>query len=322
MSKEFTDDEIEQAGLTDDEIEALQDDDIDEEETADKNEGDDTTDNDTDSDADSTGDDDADDSDDDSDDADVDDAGTDDTGDKEEESEKKDDADQDVKPETQAETDKKPVESRSDAGFDIDSAKDRMSAIDAEMIELGQKLDDGDISAREFSERNVALQNEKSSLDRSVVKAEDKLETAETTWRDECKTFLDAPENALYSNKLLKSTLNEAVMEVARDESLSKLTGIEVLQEADRRVRKLMGQAIPDEAKKETGKSTKAQDELKRRSESKKGMPKTLAGIPSADESDSGGEFAELERLDGIEAEEAFARMPKDKQDRYLATQN
>lgn len=338
----FTDDEIEEAGLTESELAALNGEDF---EPPGTGEDDDDTDSDLDAEDDSgDGDSDDDDSDSDNDDDDGD-QEEDDTDDDEDDADDDGDSDGDDDSSDEGDTgDGDGVDSGDDDGeageiaaqttqqqqtyrgpdVNLDEVRAQITDLDKQSIELGEKLDAGDITGKEFQEQNLELMNQKSALQSTITKAEIAEDSAMQQWEREQKAFFDDPAHQIYKGKIAHSALNEAVLEVSREEAFYDATGAQLLAEAHRRVAKEFGIDAP--ATTETPKPkedpkpkpSKAQEEMKARASKAKShkLPKTLGGVPAAD--DTGSEYAEMDSLDGIEAEMAYESMNETQRERYL----
>jgi len=206
----------------------------------------------------------------------------------------------------------------------------KMDDIGTRMEELGDQLDQGDITAKEFQTANIALMQEREALNSAVAKAEMYQEinqqNAEQMWQNEQDMFFASDAAKVYEdNGVLFAAFNEAVKEVARDDGFANTSGTDILQEAHRRVTDMIGGNTTsdnaDTTSEETpNKESKAKDELEARRAAKQGKEKvvTLGGLPAADGTDtSGGEFAGLDSLNGMELEAAVNRLSPEQQERY-----
>lgn len=175
---------------------------------------------------------------------------------------------------------------------------------------LDAKLDEGEISQaehrKEVRKLEAASQNE---------------EISSQQWAAEQSAFFKLNGNyAAKTNPVLWGTLNQEVIRLANDKDNEHLSGIQLLYKAKHNVEKAFKAMFPGQApaKKDDGKQdAKPKADAKPKVE-KKG-PKTLAGLPAADSQDtSGDKFAALDKLDGMDLERALAKMSEADRQAYL----
>jgi len=180
----------------------------------------------------------------------------------------------------------------------------------AELEELTKKFDDGEITTGEFAKQQAAL-----------IAAQTRAEIARdfnnAQWERDVRRFMRDHEQYAKSD-VLYAALNAALTEVNKEDGAEKLDGDQILEAAHRRVMKEFG-IVPPSANQAVRRQAKpAEAEAKAR----RAAPKTLADIPAADEASTGADrFAHIDRLTGIEQENAIARMTPSEIEAWLADQ-
>lgn len=195
-----------------------------------------------------------------------------------------------------------------------EGADEKIATIDAATADLVTKFQDGEIDMTEFMAEKSRLDNERVTL---VVAAEQakfaerqNVESREQRWKWEQERFFGAEKNAeTYKDPIVLAALDAQVKQLANDPANSKNAAGWFLEEADRLVRARFG-------------STKAEatkPNQKPRQPDLSVVPKTLAGLPAAELPETGdAEFAYLDKLDGLDLENAIAKMTPEQERRYL----
>ncbi len=203
-----------------------------------------------------------------------------------------------------------------DYGYPQDYDK-RIADIDAKRDDLAQKLDDGDITAREFNSQLRELEKEARDLDNQKLRAEVAFDGDRKTWHNHVLTFLTGhPEyekgTALYSaldgevSRLQKSvggSFDPTILQQAHDNLVAQM-------------RKSLG--LTENPVKKADPAKKPVD-----AKAKPTIPPTLAHVPAAasETLDDGGAFAALDRLadkDPEAFERAMSRLSDEQRDQYL----
>ncbi|OPY05804.1 MAG: hypothetical protein A4E61_00168 [Syntrophorhabdus sp. PtaB.Bin184] len=193
----------------------------------------------------------------------------------------------------------------------------KIEEIDAKLQDLDVQLDNGDIDIVAYSRNRDPLLQQKWEAQMSEKINQ---ETARQIWRYEQGLFFrDNPEYR--ENEFLNAALQRAFQKVDTPENAHK-TGLELLQEAramvDEQIAAITGQKPKGEKTSDAGGKTPPSRQGKRALDDVD-IPKTLAGLPTADQNDTGkDEFAYLDALEGMEYERAIARLTPDQERRYL----
>lgn len=204
--------------------------------------------------------------------------------------------------------------------------KERMDNVQTQLTELEAEWDDGEIEADAYKAKRAELRNNEKELDRQFTKAEIAADfhqqQAQNQWVDDVKDFFkdypqfqpngDTPDD---NDNPLYDALDAHVVKIAK--ANPELSGKQVLSKAlERFPESMRNQASKDEGKADTKSKTKAKGKQRR------DVPPTLRNVPasSVTETDSGGKFAHLDKLDGVALEKAMARMSDAERDAYMRT--
>lgn len=191
---------------------------------------------------------------------------------------------------------------------------------------LDQKFEDGDIKLKDYNQERDELVRAQTKAE---ISAEQNEQVEKQLWQREISDFID--DNQEYKGKMRHAALDIAVKDLAGKPENADKSGRWFLREAHKMVQaELGGAGKPDPKVEDPKPNDKADDKDKGANANKDKpasrkpdlslVPNTLSNVPAADSSEAaGGEFAYLDKLEGIELERALARLPKEKQDRYLA---
>lgn len=181
---------------------------------------------------------------------------------------------------------------------------------------LQKRYDEGELDLHSFlAERDkvmIAVTTDQVSAD---ISEKSKDQIAAALWGRAVDDFLDG-HDAYKKDDVLYDALNERVKRLASDEKNANLTDRQLLNKAHEEIaaRFKVGEVVkPVDAK--AALAEKRKPDLT-------DVPRTLANAPAAagnDQADD--EFTALDKLAGVDNiayEQALAKMPKDKQDRYL----
>lgn len=237
-------------------------------------------------------------------------AGDDDDEDKDHEEVADDDADDDA---DEAAAQVAPVEEfRPEMRYDApEGLADKLAAIDASTAELVAKFQDGEIDMAGFMAEKSKLDAEKIQLTVSAEQAKfaerQNTDSRAQRWAWEQERFFANKANAeTYKDGIVLAALDAQVKQLAGDPANSKRPAGWFLEEADRLVRERFGGAQKSPA-------------AKSRQPDLSAVPKTLAQLPAADIAETGdGEFAYLDKLDGMALEKALSKMTPEQEARYL----
>ncbi|MED5545693.1 MAG: hypothetical protein VYD90_10625 [Pseudomonadota bacterium] len=197
--------------------------------------------------------------------------------------------------------------------IDATATQTRLDEIEVEQSELAEKLDDGEITTKEFLEANKALTSESSKLSGQLEQqaADDKAVT--DRWYADVGKFLERnPE--LNANQTRLQSFDTVVRRVTGDPQNASLSNRKQLEKAHALWQEEMGI-------KPTGKGDPTP--TPRRKAPRAELPPTLHNTPAADMNDTDdGRFSHLDGLlnagKSIEFEEALGRLSEADQQDYL----
>lgn len=203
--------------------------------------------------------------------------------------------------------------------------QERSDAVAGELTALGDKFRSGEIDFEEFSRQQSEVMARRDELNSIKIKAdianEMGAQSAEDRWSETVKNFtahIRTTESIDYATDAAKQRdLDIFVKALAGDEKNADKSMSWFLREAHKRVLALHGVA--------TAKPTPAADEGKPtkpapRTPATASIPKTLAHVPGGDgPGDVGGEFAHLDGLEGMDLEDAIAKMAPAQREKYLS---
>ena len=194
--------------------------------------------------------------------------------------------------------------------------------------ELALKFDEGDIGARDYQAELDKLNSEEKALDREVIKAETKAEMGRdmriANWTEVTVPDFNA-EHPEYEDPDLNNMLDAKVRQLqTADDSPYKNTPLSprVLEAAHKALTeaaaKLGGVKTSGEAAGEK-KDANGKAKLEVRKPAERKLAPNLGAIPASDINDTGeGRFAALDKLKGVEYEDAFAKLSEADQEAYL----
>ena len=194
----------------------------------------------------------------------------------------------------------------------IEDADGKLSAIATQKESLLTQFDDGDITAREFQKAMDELNKQERQIELDVREAQlaAKMEAqrAQNEWIDTCNAFLES--NPVYKDNVrLYRALDAEVKELAQKPETANWSGAKFLAEAHKALAEAFN--LP---------AANAPTNKQRRTDN---LPPNLAKVPAADVNDTdGGRFAVLDRLaatDPIAYEDALAKMPEAERNAYMA---
>lgn len=200
---------------------------------------------------------------------------------------------------------------------------DQVAALSTEESALADQFKAGDIDFDEFRAKTAELNQRRLELSHAEVKAEISQEmnaqTAEQVWHDTIAGFMAkvaTSEGGIdYAKDAAKQRDLDTFVKVLASDDANEDKSMEwFLAEAHKRVQALhgIGGKMPD--------PTPGGGKPEPRRADLSALPATLAQVPGADgPGDIGDEFADIDRLDGMELEDAIAKMSPAQREKYLA---
>lgn len=190
----------------------------------------------------------------------------------------------------------------------------KMQAVDAAEKELAEKFEEGDIDPAEYVRETKRIMSERSRLDKMQLKAELSAEMAQQAalrdWERQVNTFLaeKKAEGVDYlGNTALGVELDATIKALAANPSYMDKPGEWFLKTAHHAVIAANGLQANRANPVAPASRKPATDKL----------PATLAHIPGTDGGSD--EFADIDKLDGLEYEAALRKMSPAQREKYLA---
>lgn len=190
----------------------------------------------------------------------------------------------------------------------------KLEDIKNDKVALRAKFDEGDMNLAEYEDAREALNDKaydlKTQQSTALNNAEANKQAGIQRWEVEQEVFFNQDANSIYADKYIGAAFNQAVIDLANDPKNANWSGPKFLAEADKLVRKSFNLTAP--AKEEAvAKPTIRKPNLT-------AVPKSLANLPNAEtDTTKGGEFAHLDKLEGLELEQALAKLTDAQQQRY-----
>lgn len=178
---------------------------------------------------------------------------------------------------------------------------------------LDQAFQDGTLELVDYNRQRDELVRAQLKAE---ISAEQNAQVEEQLWAREISDFMDAHKEYKES-KFRHAALDIAVKDLAADEANADKPGRWFLREAHKIVEKEFG-AQAKESPEQPNNDNKPGEKQSRKPDLS-GVPKTLAHLPAAELPDTGSvdEFAHLDRLTGLELEQAVARLSPAERERY-----
>lgn len=188
----------------------------------------------------------------------------------------------------------------------VEGAADRISELDSRLDALVEQFRDGEIDMATFLSEQGKINDERMEIKLAESQAEFAKTQNEATrdqrWQWEQERFFSQKHTAIYKDPILRAALAASVKTLDADKANAGKPLAWFLEEADRKVRLLMA-AKPRQPK----------------TPNLSAVPKTLATMPAAELPETGGgEFAHLDKLDGLDLERALAKLSPEQEARYL----
>jgi len=222
----------------------------------------------------------------------------------------------------------------------VEKYDEKITALDTREADASTKFKAGEMDFAAYQDESKAIEKERRELNEAHLKhtiaSEQQIQSSEQRWVWEINRFyrrVERDEHIAYGkSSLLLAALDTRVKELANDKANSDKDSTWFLEEAHRQIKTELGigkksaagesdaaAKAAAEARAKADAEAKAKAAAARKPE-RKSIPKDLGGLPAGGKEDAGGEdeFAALDALEGIELENALARLPKEKADRYL----
>lgn len=210
----------------------------------------------------------------------------------------------------------------------------KMKALDKRQTDALAKFKEGDISIDDYNGERDTVERERTTLREQNLKAtiarEQGDQTADQRWEWEVGRFfkkVKREEGIDYADSIsLNGAIDAEVKRLAALKENETKPSTWFLEEAHKVVKTARGlkpSSSSAAANAEAERKRKADEALAAaaaaRRPKREALPKDLGSAPGAGaEGTGGGEFGHLEGLDGIELENALAKLPKEQADRYL----
>lgn len=195
----------------------------------------------------------------------------------------------------------------------VDDFDKRMADIKSAKAELREQLNNGDIDLDQYEAKKDEISDEETALRIKQASAENAAKQnahidAER-WRWEQEQFFGDKRNAIYKDKIVMAALNAAVIDLANDPKHVNQKGTFFLNEADKIVRDRFGVASNASKRQEN-----RQPDLSKIPKTLSNLP------AADTDSENGGEFAHLDKLTGMDLERAVAKLNPEQVQRYLTS--
>lgn len=192
----------------------------------------------------------------------------------------------------------------------------KLADIAAKKAELLTKFDEGDITTAEYQrDLDVLYKQEREverALDRAQLAVELERTRAQNEWTAKCNAFMGQTHPEYAKDKTLYDKLDESVRVVATMPSMRDATPEQILDKAHKLV-------LLDHADKFAAPAP-AKPAAQPKAPKPEAIP-SLHNVPSAEvESTSGGKFAALDRLNGLELEAALSKLSPAEREQYMAS--
>jgi len=216
---------------------------------------------------------------------------------------------------------------------EVEGAADRLAELKDQSASLAQQFSDGDIDLPTFMAEKSKLDEEITAIKITNAQADFAKKQNESTrdqrWTWEQERFFAQESSAVYKDDILRSALAASIRKLDADTKNAGKPLAWFLEEADRQVRERFKNAgkplawFLEEADRQVRERFNTPAVAKGKQQPKapnlSAVPKTLSSLPAADLSETGGgEFAYLDKLDGMALERALAKMSPEQEARYL----
>ena len=189
---------------------------------------------------------------------------------------------------------------------------DQIKALEGQVDALDAKFDEGELTAAELRQQTRDIERQIRELERTGERAQLSWDAQTATWENETVKGFLADHPAYTPDSPLYPMLDREVRKLQTGEYKDNMFSPDILTKAHESVlagvARLTGAPVPNP--KDTSLGGKQRE-----------IPPNLGGLPSAADDDlgGGGDFAYLDRLQGVAYEDAFAKLTADQQEAYLA---
>lgn len=198
-----------------------------------------------------------------------------------------------------------------------EDAESRLKELSDQKVELADKFDNGDITAKEYQTQLDALNKEERAIERAVEKAKLAAEMRQqqevNVWLSQVREFTTVHHPEYSQSRTRWIALDTFVKEIGSKPENASLSGPEILRMAHEQVVADLGEA-PGQSQAKGSRPLKG---------SKAQPPKTLAKVPAADNTGiEDSRWAALDRLretDPLAHEEKLMKLSEAERDEYLS---
>ena len=259
----------------------------------------------------------------------------------EDESEAEDDTVEEVsegepEEEEEAEEDESPAEELpAEAPRATEFTADSTDGLEGQLATLGTELDtssdslaaryeSGDLSFSEYRKQDRAMQAEYDQAKQGIseallterIAAEHSKQSAEQTWQAEQDMFFS--DNEVYkSDPILRGALGAQLDTLYADAANEGKSGLWYLREAGKAIDERFNRAPADES---ADALAAAKDKQRKKAAEPVPAPRTLGDVPAAEANIDAGEFAAVDKMQGIAYEEAIASMSPATYERFMSS--
>lgn len=200
---------------------------------------------------------------------------------------------------------------------------DQVEDYDAKLDALTASFEKGDVTLTQYNRDLSALV---SANTKAQIAIESRKQSDEQRWdwdidrfMDDAKEQKDLGQIDYRTNKILQASLDAAVKDLASKEENANRSGRWYLMEAHKQVMAQFGRTAATEKTAEEIAAEAVAAKASGRRPDLKSVPKNLGGLPAASPADTGSDtkFSALEKLDGLALERAIAKMSPEEQDSY-----
>jgi len=199
-------------------------------------------------------------------------------------------------------------------GTELDTSSDALAA----------KYESGDLSFSEYRKQDRAMQAEYDQAKQGIseallterIAAEHSKQSAEQTWQAEQDMFF--ADNEIYkTDPILRGALGAQLDTLYADSANEGKSGLWYLREAGKAIDERFNRAPADAS---SDALALAKDKQRKKAAEPVPAPRTLGDVPAAEANIDAGEFAAVDKMQGIAYEEAIAAMSPTTYERFMAS--
>jgi hypothetical protein len=201
-------------------------------------------------------------------------------------------------------------------------AQAKLDDITSQKTALAEKLDDGEITTKEYTEAVDKLNDERNTISNTLARQQEQDEAVTNAWYKDVDKFLDKNPD-LKANQTRLQSFDVVVRRVTEDQANAGLSNRKQLEKARDIWREEMGIPSPSSAKPAPKAADVPAEKPKPKAKAKVELPPTLHNVPAADINDTDdGKYSYLDALlnagKSIEYEDALAKLSNADQQEYL----